>query len=156
VDSEALYQELAATTGALCYEDFIREEFGARHPVTVAEAKVNVKDLMPAFLPETLNGKLVLIQEKGNHYRVDNTQLQSKGPGVGYRLSKDVNDRLPEARGVAWGTVIEGTSEGDGWIRVATVTTRDDYSGRLSECSTSDCASLTSECDALLNARFRL
>jgi hypothetical protein len=151
MDSEALYQELAATTGALCYEDFIREGFGARHAFTVAEAKVNVEDLLPArFLPATLDGKLMQplplprYRGKGNH--VDNTQLQSNGFGIEYRLRKDVNDRLPKARGAAWGTVIEGTSDGDGCIRVAMEKTQY-YSSVLSECSTACCARMANKCD---------
>lgn len=52
-------------------------------------------------------------------YLVDNSELQHRGEGVRYRLSKDLKDQdpLPAA---AWGSVVVGVDEGDGWLRVGT------------------------------------
>lgn len=53
-------------------------------------------------------------------YLVDNSLLQVQGrPGVGYRYSKFDADRAGQERPPAlWGDVVQGTDEGDGWLKV--------------------------------------
>mmetsp|Transcript_11316 Transcript_11316/g.34980 ORF Transcript_11316/g.34980 Transcript_11316/m.34980 type:complete len:326 (+) Transcript_11316:102-1079(+) len=47
---------------------------------------------------------------------VDNSQLQHRGPGVKYRLSKErTNTGLKYA---AWGETLQGVDSGDGWVQV--------------------------------------
>lgn len=69
------------------------------------------------YLPKNLNGKPVLIHEGGTSYRADNAQLQATTPGLAFRFSKDLaeKDRAHTAR---WESSVEGTDEGDGWVKV--------------------------------------
>jgi len=49
---------------------------------------------------------------------IDNAELQHKGRALGFRHSKDLEDIHSERRGAAWGTVVHGVDEGDGWLKV--------------------------------------
>eukprot|EP00418_Pyrodinium_bahamense_P087811 CAMPEP_0179052878 /NCGR_PEP_ID=MMETSP0796-20121207/21981_1 /TAXON_ID=73915 /ORGANISM="Pyrodinium bahamense, Strain pbaha01" /LENGTH=282 /DNA_ID=CAMNT_0020749451 /DNA_START=67 /DNA_END=915 /DNA_ORIENTATION=- len=51
-------------------------------------------------------------------FLVDNRRLKHKGPGLLWRLSKDVNDTVGKDRYAAWGVVVDGRDSGDGWIQV--------------------------------------
>jgi ferredoxin len=71
------------------------------------------------YLPESVDGKQLLIYAGGQSYRVDNSQLQATTNGLGYRLSKNVADLDPRVRFSAWGSIVNGESDGHGWISVA-------------------------------------
>jgi hypothetical protein len=50
-------------------------------------------------------------------YLVDNSVLQNKNVhGVSYRLSKNLEDRASHS--AAWGSIVAGHDEGDGWLKV--------------------------------------
>jgi len=50
-------------------------------------------------------------------FRVDNSRLRSRSPGLGYRLSKNDDDKI-SGEGEDWEAIITGVDEGDGWLRV--------------------------------------
>uniref|UniRef100_A0A7S1S7C6 Ubiquitin-like domain-containing protein n=1 Tax=Alexandrium catenella TaxID=2925 RepID=A0A7S1S7C6_ALECA len=50
-------------------------------------------------------------------YLIDNSQLRHKGPGVLFRLSKNLSDVAGKEEYAAWGTVLPGTQTTDGWFR---------------------------------------
>jgi len=50
-------------------------------------------------------------------YLVDNSSLQAKTHGLGYRLSKCIGD-VDKSSTAAWGTTVVGIDDGDGWLRV--------------------------------------
>jgi len=53
---------------------------------------------------------------------VDNTWLQASCGGLGYRFSRDLNDkdvRPGELGGAPWNSVVRGEDQGDGWLKVA-------------------------------------
>jgi len=51
-------------------------------------------------------------------YLVDNGKLQAKSPGLGYRFSKQLEDKDKTAV-AKWGSTVTGVDEGDGWLKVA-------------------------------------
>jgi len=55
--------------------------------------------------------------ERMRTYRVDNTALRSNSPGLGYRASKNDQDRV-KGEGEDWDAEVVGIDEGDGWLRV--------------------------------------
>lgn len=55
-------------------------------------------------------------------FLVDNTWLQASCGGLGYRFSRDLNDkdvRPGELGGAPWNSVVRGEDQGDGWLKVA-------------------------------------
>lgn len=68
------------------------------------------------FLPKSANGVPVLSHQNGV-WRADNSQLGADTPGLQYRKSKDLNDRADNPL-LKWNSIIEGTDEGDGWVKV--------------------------------------
>lgn len=52
----------------------------------------------------------------------DNSQLRADTAGLGYRQSKDFNDKAVSPTGhpecLEWNDVVQGVNEGDGWLRV--------------------------------------
>jgi len=57
---------------------------------------------------------------KTTRYLIDNGVLQTqKSPGVAFRHSKAESDKVKTGPGPAkWGETVEGTDEGDGWLKV--------------------------------------
>jgi hypothetical protein len=51
-------------------------------------------------------------------YLVDNSVLNANSRGLGYRLSKNIEDRAPQGIHEYWNTVVNGIQESDGWVRV--------------------------------------
>lgn len=56
--------------------------------------------------------------ENARSYRVDNSRLRSTSPGLGYRGSKNDDDKV-KGEGADWEDIITGVDEGDGWLRVS-------------------------------------
>jgi len=56
--------------------------------------------------------------EPTSKFLVDNRRLKHKGPGLQWRLSKNVNDTAGKDRYAAWGLVVDGHDSGDGWVQV--------------------------------------
>jgi hypothetical protein len=50
-------------------------------------------------------------------FTVDNRLLQAKTVGLGFRFAKQAHN-LDKTSTAAWGSVISGVDEGDGWVRV--------------------------------------
>ncbi|CAE8659720.1 unnamed protein product, partial [Polarella glacialis] len=53
----------------------------------------------------------------GERYLVDNSQLQANSVGLGFRSKKQL-DQLVASKTAIWGEVMNGTDEGDGWLKV--------------------------------------
>lgn len=75
------------------------------------------------YLPKAIRGVAVLIYEGDNRWRVDNTNLKSCAAGLGYRKNKHISDSTyinADQKGEVaahWGEIVEGTDEGDGWVK---------------------------------------
>jgi len=71
------------------------------------------------FLPEFIQGKRVIVptKEEGK-FLIDNSQLSSQKPGLAYRRTPSLDDRLDGV--VAYGSIIQGQLEG-GWLELAAV-----------------------------------
>lgn len=86
------------------------------------DAQPNTQDTQNTrfrYLPTTVKGKTVLIHEGGLLFRVDNSKLNAPTAGVVFRKSKDMDDIDPAWEALApWGGIIEGTDEGDGWVKM--------------------------------------
>mmetsp|Transcript_44315 Transcript_44315/g.102334 ORF Transcript_44315/g.102334 Transcript_44315/m.102334 type:complete len:314 (+) Transcript_44315:81-1022(+) len=70
-----------------------------------------------------LQGKVSLHEATEWHmakgkYLIDNSYLQHKGPGVMWRLTKNLSDTIGKQHYAAWGTTVDGIDTGDGWVRV--------------------------------------
>lgn len=50
-------------------------------------------------------------------FLVDNSVLQAKSPGLGYRFSKKPEDKDKKAN-APWGSTVTGIDEGDGWLKL--------------------------------------
>lgn len=50
-------------------------------------------------------------------YLVDNSTLQATTKGLGYRLSTQLNDKDGDEH-AEWGTIVTGTDQGQGWLKV--------------------------------------
>jgi len=63
------------------------------------------------------------VQEEPRSYVITNRLLEDSGfPGLGYRRSKNMEDRVDQAMlPVTWGCEVQGVDEGDGWLRVGDV-----------------------------------
>merc|ERR1719150_2206132 len=55
--------------------------------------------------------------EVGDEYLLDNSQLQSSAAYIAYRYSKNMEDK-DESRIAAYGSVVHGVDQGDGWLQV--------------------------------------
>lgn len=55
--------------------------------------------------------------EVGDEYLLDNSQLQSSAAYIAYRFSKNMEDK-DESRIAAYGSVVNGVDQGDGWLQV--------------------------------------
>ncbi|CAK0891671.1 unnamed protein product [Prorocentrum cordatum] len=51
-------------------------------------------------------------------YLVDNSTLQATTKGLGYRLSTQLNDKDDGDEHAEWGTIVTGTDQGQGWLKV--------------------------------------
>jgi len=63
-------------------------------------------------------GALPLPKEAWKEYLVDNGQLKATTPGLGFRLSKQLEHRAGDDSSVEWGSTIMGVDMGDGWLQV--------------------------------------
>jgi len=59
----------------------------------------------------------VLVHEGENIYRIDNTKLKADTLHLEYHSSKALDDKQGPV-GPLWGARVEGTDEGDGWVKV--------------------------------------
>lgn len=112
--SAAPLVQQASAWGAL-EEAVDATSYGSRYVTPWWPQGFYVRDM---YLPTIFNGKQVLFHEGGRRYRVDNSQLQASSPGLGYRLAKNLENRDPAHRHEAWGAIVEGVNEGDGWVKV--------------------------------------
>jgi len=72
-----------------------------------------------ALRPETLASVAEPQRRRDTYaYLVDNSLLKSEKPGIGYRLSPNLEDGDMAAAGAPWGSVVEGRDIGDGWLQV--------------------------------------
>jgi hypothetical protein len=55
--------------------------------------------------------------EVGDEYLLDNSQLHSSASYIAYRFSKNMEDK-DESRIAAYGSVVHGVDQGDGWLQV--------------------------------------
>lgn len=58
------------------------------------------------------------LEEEPVQYFVDNSNMHHRGPGVMYRLSKNVSHIAGKDHYAAWGSTVSGVSAGDGWVKV--------------------------------------
>jgi len=81
-----------------------------------SEGSSGEQAFMIAYLPKEIRGSVVLVQEEGDSWRLTNGHLQSSAPnGVAFRKSKNLTDKIQQD--FAWGTVLNGYDENDGWVR---------------------------------------
>lgn len=78
-----------------------------------AEQVVQQEDWTQEFMRSCCSASKNLIAAE---YVVDNSELQAKTDGLGYRSYKSIDDH--SRAGAPWGTSVVGTDEGDGWVRV--------------------------------------
>ena len=73
------------------------------------------------YLPTTVRGVEILVDKGEGMWLVDNSVLQSQAVSVGYRQSKQLDDRavssLMARSGAVFGTLIKGIDDGDGWFQ---------------------------------------
>lgn len=60
----------------------------------------------------------LVAKEAWQEFYVDNTQLKANTPGLGFRMSKQLEDRAKDDSSVPWGSTLMGVDLGDGWVRV--------------------------------------
>jgi hypothetical protein len=66
-----------------------------------------------------LKGQIQLSdQEAVKNYLVDNSVLRTGTCGLAYRKSKRVGDIDMDVPGPAWGSIVAGSTKGDGWLKV--------------------------------------
>mmetsp|Transcript_95409 Transcript_95409/g.265129 ORF Transcript_95409/g.265129 Transcript_95409/m.265129 type:complete len:384 (+) Transcript_95409:83-1234(+) len=102
-----------------------KQKDGTWVPVTIVSRgdgnvwNVHVSDDFPGYdLPNVPSSLLRRSLAPGQaDFLVDNSKLHHKGLGLKYRHSKDLNDRSEEY--VAWGALVVGSDEGDGWVKAA-------------------------------------
>jgi len=91
-----------------------------------------------AFLPLEINGVRVLVEEEANVWRVTNEQLKNTTAGLGYRRSKNLDDKygniwIGHIWGLAkWNVLIKGVDQGDGWVLITNEAAPPPYPGYLS------------------------
>ncbi|CAK9004581.1 unnamed protein product [Durusdinium trenchii] len=61
--------------------------------------------------------KMAIAQRGPAEYLVDNSALQAHAPGITFRFSKHLEDRDDLGELAAFGSVVLGIDEGDGWLR---------------------------------------
>jgi len=92
-------------------------------------AKTNTEDVSTAHAVNVPAGdastgtpvvRLGRTDGKTKRYLIDNSLLKiQKSPGVAFRHSKTESDKVMTGPGPAkWGDTVEGTDEGDGWLKV--------------------------------------
>jgi hypothetical protein len=59
-------------------------------------------------------------------YVLDNSILRSSAEGIGYRKSKNMEDKTPDDT-AKWGHIVEGWDEGDGWVKVKSTASDRNY-----------------------------
>jgi len=81
-------------------------------------AQENIRETQEKYLPEHVNGQRVIIStEEAGIFLVHNAELQAKTPGLGFRGSRDMDDRLGHQAFAAWGAMVKGVLK-DGWLEV--------------------------------------
>lgn len=53
----------------------------------------------------------------GGFYIADNSELRAPTAGLAYRVSKRHDDKHQQGLTVAWGSIVRGIDEGDGWLK---------------------------------------
>lgn len=95
--------------------------FAQESSIEQPPAKKIVKVQRPCYyLPMLLNGVQVVVQEAADRWRVTTENFQANKPntkGLGYRKSKDLNDRVGQGALATWGDRIIGSDAGDGWLK---------------------------------------
>jgi len=124
-DNSCVNINIGADAGQWCYtssdcteatKDYWLED-GAQMRVKSCTLKGQEKEYRVRYLPKYAKGKSVLSHEGGILYRADNRVLNSASQGIAFRFSKSRKDKDGDLR-LEWGDIVEGTDEGDGWIRV--------------------------------------
>eukprot|EP00427_Karlodinium_veneficum_P002685 CAMPEP_0169169200 /NCGR_PEP_ID=MMETSP1015-20121227/61402_1 /TAXON_ID=342587 /ORGANISM="Karlodinium micrum, Strain CCMP2283" /LENGTH=613 /DNA_ID=CAMNT_0009242009 /DNA_START=43 /DNA_END=1882 /DNA_ORIENTATION=+ len=69
-----------------------------------------------AYFPKKLNGKVCLIPEGEHMWKALNYFLKANTAGLEFREAKSLDSKMDHV--LTWGEAIEGSDEGDGWVRV--------------------------------------
>lgn len=101
----------------LLKESLRDEPLGRRYRVLELEADLpRILELKETvYLPVTLNGAEVLVQNGDDKWLVDNSRLLANTRGLAHRRSKRLNDELGSV--AAWGTTVDGIDAGHGWVQ---------------------------------------
>jgi len=105
----------------------VKREHDAKHPdatqmapwgtLVTGEEDEGFLKVGNTWLPMHLNDKPV-IKPGASLYILDNSIFQAKTHGIHFRTEK-IFDKRSDAKHIApWGSVVTGTDEGDGWLRV--------------------------------------
>eukprot|EP00747_Dinoflagellata_sp_TGD_P032368 gnl/TRDRNA2_/TRDRNA2_135937_c3_seq1.p1 gnl/TRDRNA2_/TRDRNA2_135937_c3~~gnl/TRDRNA2_/TRDRNA2_135937_c3_seq1.p1 ORF type:complete len:499 (+),score=119.76 gnl/TRDRNA2_/TRDRNA2_135937_c3_seq1:185-1498(+) len=73
--------------------------------------------IFSAWMLNASKEKMLRARTAQRNFLVDNRWLESKAKGLGYRFEKEL-DKKDTACSATWGSIIRGTDEGDGWVKV--------------------------------------
>jgi len=83
------------------------------------------KESIQAWLNSRFGTK-VSSHDAGNLYLVDNSELQAHNQGLGFHLTKKSTEPGYD-QFATWGTTVNGTDEGDGWLKVSSSSGKANY-----------------------------
>lgn len=98
-------------------------EAAAEHLKNLEKARYRVEISMSPGKQVFQDGQMVqwpdgsALREVSQRVKVDNSKLFSEESGLRYRKFKNISD-VAEERVEPWGTIVDGSDEGDGWFRV--------------------------------------
>lgn len=78
--------------------------------------RVSLPEARDFYLPKFVRDIPVLVPVGSNEWRVDNDILRSTAPGIGFRKSKDYEDKV-DGFSIEWGETVRGIDAGDDWVR---------------------------------------
>jgi hypothetical protein len=82
-----------------------------------ASSAISVKpQAISVYLPMTVGDSPVLVDKGGGDWLLDNSVFKSDAPGLGYRRTKNLDDRVGNDSFAAWGSIVVGFDAGHGWL----------------------------------------
>lgn len=109
----ALPMAQGATSGSFDTSDFSEEDLKVRI-VTASGSPPHTPQVIDDRIGDHLSNAIC----SGEIFRADNSGLKAKTAGLGLRNSRSLTDMDKEGKLVTWGSLVCGSSTGDGWFKV--------------------------------------
>jgi hypothetical protein len=109
-------------TGLIMGVEMTEEEAQRASVAAASNALAMIPEGAGCYLPKFYHHIQVMVPvpKQPFTWKADNSKLKSTHPGVAYRRSRSMDDRVGDELLLKWGDTVEATDLGNGWLKIIT------------------------------------